>query len=435
MSSIKIYPTQLNGEVVIPPSKSLAHRAIICASLSQGESIISNIDFSDDIVATIQAAKALGADIRQEKDTLYIKGIFRENFQRYRKGKKSDITIDCNESGSTLRFFVPISMIIGDDVRFTGRGNLGKRPLTPFYDIFNKQGIEYEYKVKELDLRIRDKLKADEFRLPGDISSQFISGLLFSLPLLEEDSTIVLTSPLESRGYIDLTLQTLEMFGIEITNDNYETFRIAGNQKYKATNYTVEGDFSQAAFFLIAGAIGNNIAVKNIDVASYQADKEVISLLERIGAKLTITDRTIVAKKDKLRAIKMNGSECPDIVPIMALILALCKGESEIANVARLRIKECDRLKAINSELSKLGAHIDESATKLAINGVEELYATKVLSSHKDHRIAMTIAIAATVSKNEIILEDPECVAKSYPSFWDDYKLLGGRIELVDSES
>lgn len=425
MSRIKLMPTILKGEVEIPPSKSLAHRAIICASLSSGESIISNIDYSDDIIATISAVKALGANIKEESNTLYITGI---------QGKAvNDAIIDCNESGSTLRFFVPLATLFAESVRFVGQGNLGKRPLTPFYEIFDKQAIEYSYEDDELDLTIHGEIKADTFAIRGDISSQFISGLLFALPLLDKDSKIVLTTPLESIGYIDLTLQMLEMFGIKVENQNYETFIIEGKQNYKAINYKVEGDFSQAAFFLAAGALGNDIVVKNININSYQADKAVVALLKQIGAEVEITSTTVRAKKSKLDNIVMDGSECPDIVPIMALVLALCKGKNEINNVARLRIKECDRLAAINMELSKLGAKIQELPDSLKIEGVDKFNLTKVVSSHKDHRIAMTLAIAATVCENEVILEDYECVSKSYPAFWEDYQSLGGKIEYLEA--
>ncbi|ONI46198.1 3-phosphoshikimate 1-carboxyvinyltransferase [Candidatus Epulonipiscioides gigas] len=424
MTQIRLIPNKLKGEVEIPPSKSLAHRAIICASLAKGESIISNIDYSEDIIATICAVKSLGANIKQVDNTLYIKGIEAQ--------VNNNIQIDCNESGSTLRFFVPISTLFANTVNFIGQGNLGKRPLTAFYEIFDKQSIKYSYKEQELDLNIQGTIKPDTFTLRGDISSQFITGLLFTLPLLQGDSKIIITTALESKGYIDLTLQMLEMFGITIENQDYQTFIIKGNQNYKPTNYKVEGDFSQAAFFLIAGALGNDITVKNLNPHSYQADKEVIELLRKIGANIKVTDTHIKATKNELKNIVMDGSECPDIVPIMALILSVCIGASEINNVARLRIKECDRLSAINLELSKLGAKIQEFSDSLKIDGVRELIAHKEISSHKDHRIAMMIAIAVTICQNEIILHDPECVAKSYPSFWEDYQSLGGIIEYLE---
>ncbi|OOB79980.1 MAG: 3-phosphoshikimate 1-carboxyvinyltransferase [Epulopiscium sp. Nuni2H_MBin003] len=421
---IKITPTILKGKVQVPPSKSMAHRAVICASLSSGTSIISNIDNSDDIIATITAMKSLGAIISQDGDTLTITGV-----TDYKLSK--DKLIDCNESGSTLRFLVPISMMFCGKLNFVGTGNLGKRPLTPFYEIFDAQNIEYSYEVDKLDLKINGNLHSDTFRLRGDISSQFISGLLFALPLLENDSKIIITSPLQSKGYIDLTLQMINHFGVEIENQDYTTFIIKGSQSYKATKYNVEGDFSQAAFYFVAGALGNAVTVTNMNINSLQADKVILEFLEQIGADITINQDEITVSKNRLEAIDIDGSECPDIIPIISVALALCKGKSTITNVARLRIKECDRLEAISTLLNKIGGNVKEFSDNLIIEGINTFDNQVQLSSYKDHRIAMSIAIATTMSKKPILLENPECVSKSYPHFWEDYIKLNGMISEV----
>lgn len=409
MDNILIKPRKLSGEVVVPPSKSMAHRAIICAALSKGKSIIDNIDLSDDIIATINAARSMGAKIEIDNRKVIVEGILSSP-------NNEDFIVDCNESGSTLRFFVPITMLLNQKKTFIGKGNLGKRPLNVFYEIFDKQGIKYSYKKDILDLQVEGKLKADTFYVRGDISSQFITGLLFALPLLNDDSKIVITSKLESKSYLDLTLSMLDKFGIEIENKDYKEFIIKGNQEYKAMDYTVEGDYSQAAFFLSANYIGNDIDIKGLDENSLQGDKEILKWLE-------------VLKNDENKVI--DATNCPDIIPILTVCAALIKGKTEIINAGRLRIKECDRLTAISTQLNKLGADIIEHEESLTINGVDSLNGGYV-DSFKDHRISMSLAIASSRCKDDIIIKDYMCVKKSYPHFYEDFKKLGGEINECD---
>lgn len=409
MDNILIKPRKLSGEVVVPPSKSMAHRAIICAALSKGKSIIDNIDLSDDIIATINAARSMGAKIEIDNRKVAVEGILSSP-------NNEDFIVDCNESGSTLRFFVPITMLFNQKKTFIGKGNLGKRPLNVFYEIFDKQGIKYSYKKDILDLQVEGKLKPDTFYVRGDISSQFITGLLFALPLLNDDSKIVITSKLESKSYLDLTLSMLDKFGIEIENKDYKEFIIKGNQEYKAMDYTVEGDYSQAAFFLSANYIGNDIDIKGLDENSLQGDKEILKWLE-------------VLKNDENKVI--DATNCPDIIPILTVCAALTKGKTEIINAGRLRIKECDRLTAISTQLNKLGADIIEHEESLSINGVDSLNGGYV-DSFKDHRISMSLAIASSRCKDDIIIKDYMCVKKSYPHFYEDFKKLGGEINECD---
>lgn len=409
MDNILIKPRKLSGEVVVPPSKSMAHRAIICAALSKGKSIIDNIDLSDDIIATINAARSMGAKIEIDNRKVAVEGILSSP-------NNEDFIVDCNESGSTLRFFVPITMLFNQKKTFIGKGNLGKRPLNVFYEIFDKQGIKYSYKKDILDLQVEGKLKPDTFYVRGDISSQFITGLLFALPLLNDDSKIVITSKLESKSYLDLTLSMLDKFGIEIENKDYKEFIIKGNQEYKAMDYTVEGDYSQAAFFLSANYIGNDIDIKGLDENSLQGDKEILKWLE-------------VLKNDENKVI--DATNCPDIIPILTVCAALTKGKTEIINAGRLRIKECDRLTAISTQLNKLGADIIEHEESLTINGVDSLNGGYV-DSFKDHRISMSLAITSSRCKDDIIIKDYMCVKKSYPHFYEDFKKLGGEINECD---
>lgn len=423
MQDIQVKNSKLKGVVKVPPSKSMAHRAIICAALGDGVSTIENIDYSDDIIATINGMVTLGASIEKEEDSVTIVGAFNE------KNKRSTVrVIDCNESGSTLRFLVPVSLLFNGMTKFVGKGNLGKRPLDTYYDIFKKQGIKFNTANNELNLIVKGVLKSGEFILPGNISSQFITGLLLTLPLLEGDSKIIISTELESKGYVDLTLACMKDFGISIENNNYKEFIIKGNQGYVSRNYRVEGDYSQGAFYLCADALGSEVKVKDLRRDSLQGDKEVIDILERMGAKFNFEDNLKCNVEEGLISTLIDGSQCPDIIPVISLVAALSRGTTEIVNVGRLRIKECDRLKAVATELNKLGAKIEEIKEGLVIHGVQELEGGVEVWSWKDHRIAMTLAIAATRCKKPIIIKDYNCVAKSYPGFFDDYTMLGGAI-------
>lgn len=424
MADLKIYPSELKGEVKIPPSKSMAHRAIICAALSEGLCIIENIDYSDDIIATIDAMNSLGAKIVKHKDYIEVIGAY-GNDEKVKEAR----VIDCNESGSTLRFLVPISLLFKGSSNFIGRGNLGKRPLTTYYNIFERQGIQYSYEEGNLNLVINGELKAGTFEVEGNVSSQFITGLLFTLPLLKEDSKIIITTEMESKGYIDLTLKAMSDFGVEIINNNYREFIIKGNQKYNARNYRVEGDYSQAAFFLCADSLGNDVLCKDLDLNSLQGDKEVIDILERMNVVFNSNDIGVKGiANGELTITVIDGSQCPDIIPVLTAVASLTNGTTEIINAGRLRIKECDRLSAVTSELNKLGAKIIEKEDGLVITGVEKLQGGVEVWSHKDHRIAMTLAIASTRCEKPIVINDYECVAKSYPNFFEDFKALGGNI-------
>lgn len=417
MSTITIKPTKLKGNVIIPPSKSLAHRAIICASLARGRSIIKNIEYSKDIKATIHCMKELGTIIFEHDDYLEIDGT-----TTYFKNK---CEMDCEESGSTLRFMIPISLVDFAQVHYIGKGKLGERPLDVYYNIFDEQNISYLHREHVLDLYIQGQLSSGEFDIPGDVSSQFISGLLFALPLLDGDSIIHITSPLQSKGYIDLTLQMLNQYGIEIKYEN-NNFFIKGNQQYVPHDYTIEGDFSQAAFYFAANALNNEVVLEGLNMNSAQGDKEVIEILERMGCQLHIEGHQCYMTCDELKATDIDASQCPDIIPVLALVCANAKGTSRIYNAKRLRIKECDRLHATVEVLNQLGIQAEEKEEEMIITG-GKLVANNV-SSYNDHRMAMMEAIASTVLDKNIEIDNRECVKKSYPSFWDHFVKLGGQI-------
>lgn len=389
MADMKLYPRKLKGQVFVPPSKSIAHRAVICSALSNAEPFLM-LDFSDDLTATSKGMKVL-----------------RES---------GEVIVDCNESGSTLRFLLPISLVLREGGRFLGKGNLGKRPLTPFFSIFDQCGIQYEQSSSNLlDFRIKGKLKPGNHFISGDISSQFITGLLFALPLLVGDSTLIITTSLESKGYLDLTISVMEQFGIAIVKQDNGSYYIKGNQTYKNQNYEIEGDYSQAAFYLCANVLGSSISVQNLKSDSLQGDRAVLDILEQMKN-----------RKEK-EILIIDGSQCPDILPVIALTAALQKGEkTKIVHAERLRLKECDRISAVTEELTKLGAFIEEQTDGFFIEGIDQLNGGTEVWSHKDHRIAMMLAIASTVCNEPIVLKDFECVSKSYPHFFEDFKQLGG---------
>ena len=405
---------KLVGELSPPPSKSVLHRYIIASSLAKGVSKIENISFSEDIIATIEAMKKLGANIEQKENYLLIDGsdIF--------KNLNENIEIDCNESGSTLRFLFPLSIVEENKVLFKGRGKLFKRPMTPYFENFEKYKIKHSY-IDENAILLEGKLKAGIYEIDGNISSQFITGLLFSLPLLDRESKIIINGKLESSNYIDISLDCLSKFGIKIINNSYQEFIIEGNQSYRAGNYRTEADYSQAAFFLVANAIGSKIRINDLSENSLQGDKKIIDYISEIEN---------WNSKDTLI---LDGSETPDIIPILSLKAAVSGKKIEIINVERLRIKESDRLKATVEELSKLNFDLIEKKDSILINSREALKANKnekivSLSAHSDHRIAMMIAIAATCYDGEILLDNLDCVKKSYPNFWEVFLSLGGKI-------
>lgn len=424
MENVTIYPKPLRGNIKVPPSKSLAHRAVICAGLAEGESNIDNIVLSEDIKSTLNAMKSLGVQVIECNDFkevgLKIKGTDKLNMLNN--------VIDCNESGSTLRFLIPITLLTEKEIVFTGRGKLVSRPLDVYYDIFKEQGIEYKNNNGELPLKVKGRLKAGNFKAAGNISSQFISGLMFTLPLLKEDSRIEITSNLESKGYVDLTMDMLRKFGINIENENYKEFYIKGNQKYTRRDYRVEGDFSQAAFWLVAGVLGEEIKCEDLNYQSLQGDKVIIDILNKMKANMCVDKEYIECKNSVTEGVVIDASECPDLVPILTVLASLSKGTTKIINAKRLRIKECDRLMAIASELNKIGGEVIELEDGLIIHGKESLNGGKV-DSWNDHRIAMAMAVASIKCKKPLVINNSEAVNKSYPQFWDDFKKLGGQIE------
>lgn len=420
MKYVMINPSKLSGKVQVPTSKSACHRAVICAGLSNGISNISNVVFSEDVEATCEAMKNLGVRIKKEKDSLQVRGL--------EKLKPVNSSMDCSESGSTLRFLIPIGATTGEKLTFKGKGKLIERPLKCYYNIFDEQKLKYDNAGGKLPLTIKGKLKSGEYKIRGDVSSQFISGLMFALPLLDGDSKIIITTELESKPYVDLTMDMLKNYGIQIENKEYKEFIIRGNQNYKSSDCEVEGDYSQAAFWLAAGLLGNDIVCEGLDINSLQGDKAILNIIESMNGKISIEGNKVKAIPSKTKGTIIDASQCPDLVPVLTSLAALSEGTTEIVNAARLRIKESDRLSAISTELNRLGADIEEREDGLIIRGKESLKGGEV-QSWNDHRIAMALAVASIKCTEPVIIKDASCVKKSYPDFWQHFRTLGGNID------
>lgn len=409
---ITITPSKLSGSVTPPPSKSQAHRLLIAAALADGESVISNVVFSQDIEATLRCLGELGAGFAVDGSTVTVRGMGANSMSPLRR--MAYPRLDCGESGSTLRFLIPIALAVRGGGIFTGHGRLMERPQKPYFDLFDEKGIFYER--KDGVLTVAGLLTPGVYCLPGNVSSQFFTGLLFALPLLNGPSAIIPTSPLESEGYIQMTLRVMAQFGVElpVTLSLPPHYHPQGNQTYRAANAAVEADWSQAAFWYAAGALGNPVVPAGMDPYSLQGDRVVMEQLLALSGPGDL-------------ALDVSG--CPDLVPPLAAAAALRAGRAtRLTNAARLRIKESDRLASVTAVLGALGADITEGPDFLEIRGKETLSGGAAVDSFNDHRIAMMAAIAATRCETPITITGAQCVAKSYPDFWEVYGQLGGNV-------
>ncbi|MBE6801132.1 MAG: 3-phosphoshikimate 1-carboxyvinyltransferase [Ruminococcaceae bacterium] len=399
--NVKILPSVAYGKINAPPSKSCAHRLLICAALAKGESVINNIGTNDDIVATISCLKELGAKINIIGNKAVVRGI--ENSE-----KKEELKLFCNESGSTLRFLIPLSLVFSDLVYFGGSQRLLERPQSVYEELFSEKGC---YLKKEDNALVAGgELKSGTYSLLGDVSSQFLTGLLFTLPLLDGDSEIVLTTPLQSAPYVDITIDVLSEFGVRIEKGNNK-FYIKGNQKYLPLNLEVEGDWSNSAFLEAFNLIGGNVEVLGMNEESYQGDKRYKEFYEQIQNGTPTLDI----------------SDCPDLGPVLIACSALCNG-AKLVGTKRLKIKESDRGEAMKTELSKFGVDIVVQEDEIVVPKTEMKIPEENLNCHNDHRIAMSLAILC--SKVGGTLENAQCVNKSYPEFFDDIKTLGIQIDI-----
>ncbi len=409
--NVTITPARLRGTVTPPPSKSQAHRLLIAAALAQGDSLIKGLAFSQDIDATLRCLTELGASFASSPDGLLVHGMGAGPMSPMRRMALPHL--DCGESGSTLRFLIPVALAVRGGGIFTGHGRLMERPQEPYIRLFREKGIFWEQ--KDGVLTVQGLLTPGEYRLPGNVSSQFFTGLLFALPLLGGPSAILPTTQLESMDYISMTAQAMDLFGVKTmaTMSLPPQYHVSGDRPYRAANVTVEADWSQAAFWYAARQLGGEVTVEGLDPASLQADRiieEYAALLSRPGD------------------VELDVSGCPDLVPPLSAMAAVRRGTTRLVNAARLRLKESDRLSAVTDVLSALGAQVQEGSDFLSITGQEALPGGAAVSSHNDHRIAMMAAVAASACREPVTVLGAECVKKSYPDFWEEYCRLGGRI-------
>lgn len=413
--------SKIQGEVQAIASKSVAHRYLIAAALADKEVFVGCHSVSEDILATANCLRAMGAGVIRKKDGFLVSPIDRKKIDN---GLKQ---LPCNESGSTIRFLIPVVAALGINGEFLKNGSLVNRPLKPLDEEMAKKGAILVEKNGDV-VAVEGKLNAGIYELPGNVSSQYITGLLFALPLLDGDSEIRITTALQSEDYVKITLDTLKAFSVSAIYEN-NCFYIQGKQVYTVKSETnVEGDWSNAAFFMTGAAIGGSeITYTNLNGASLQGDKAVVDILRNMGAHIHVTGDVYNVSGNKLKATDIDAKPIPDLVPILALAAAVAEGETVIRNAERLRIKESDRLKTVYETLNTLGADIEEQEDGLIIRGKYKLKGGTV-SSFNDHRIAMMAAIASIVCEEEVVILQAEAVNKSYPGFYEDFKKLGGEV-------
>jgi len=410
--TVTITPARLRGAVVPPASKSQAHRFLIAAALAEGESTISGMSFSRDMEATMSCLEELGASFRRAGDGVLVRGCAAGPMSPMRR--LAPPRLDCGESGSTLRFLIPVALAVRGGGIFTGHGRLMERPQEPYFALFREKGIFFER--ADGALSVRGLLSPGVYRLPGDVSSQFFTGLLFALPLLDGPSALIPTTELESMDYVTMTLAALERFGVRCaaTFSLPPQYHVQGGQAYCPAGVTVERDWSQAAFWYAAAGLGSAVAVEGMDPGSLQLDRQIVEWARLVAAGGDVS-------------IDVSGN--PDLVPPIAALGAVMDGTLHLTHASRLRLKESDRLRAVREELNKLGANVAEGLDSLTVEGVKALHGG-VVESHNDHRIAMMLAVAATRAEGAVVIRDAGCVEKSYPAFWSDYASLGGQIQM-----
>ena len=416
--NVTITPAALGGAVTPPPSKSQAHRLIIAAALSDGVCRLSNVELSQDIQATLRCMRTLDADA--SADGTVIRGAdLVDGFET-----PPPEIMDCGESGSTLRFLIPVALALKGGGRFTGHGRLMERPQEPYFRLFTEKGIAWS--LENGVLAVEGRLTPGVYALPGDVSSQFITGLLYALPLLEGDSELVLTTALESRGYVDMTLDALAQFGVSAEYDGDRRFRVPGNQAYRHRDLAIEGDWSNAAFFLCAGAVSwRGITVEGLSLRSSQGDQAVLRLLRRFGAEVTEREGAVTVRNGMLRGITVDAGPIPDLIPALSVVAAAAVGDTRIENARRLRDKESDRLEGTAALIRDLGGSARVEGDTLLIRGRGGLRGGNA-SVLGDHRLAMAAAIAACICRESVTVDDSRCVEKSYPGFWEDLRQLKG---------
>ncbi len=412
---IIISPSKVEGTVNAPSSKSMLQRAIAAAVLVRGETLISNATHCADTQSALGMAKNLGVEVLENGTEIKI------NSNALLIGNH----MHCGESGLAMRMFAPIVALQNHSYQFTGDGSLKKRPVAMIGDALQQLGVSFSSSKGLLPFWIKGPLRGGLVKVDGSVSSQLLTGLLIALPMVEEDSEIIVTD-LKSKPYVSMTLQLLQEFGVVVQNTNFESFKILGRQQFKPTTYHIEGDWSSAAFMLVAGAINGEVVVNGLNFASLQADKSILDALNLAGGLMDIDENSIKVSKSKLTAFAFDATHCPDLFPPLVVLAACCNGISRIKGTERLIHKESNRAKAIQQEMSRLGIEVSIMDNEMVIKG--GIVKGNTVNSHNDHRIAMMLAVAALVSKSPVSVVDANCITKSYPDFFTHIEKLGGKI-------
>ncbi|MBE0633210.1 3-phosphoshikimate 1-carboxyvinyltransferase [Candidatus Bathyarchaeota archaeon] len=415
--SITIKPGTLTGSVTAPPSKSMTHRHLIASSLADGVSLLESPLRSEDTEATVEALRKLGATITDVGGDWEVTG-----------GSLTppSSVIDCHESGTTMRLLTGLCSLLDEPCTLSGAPSLLRRPNKPLLDTLEQLGVQTQSLDGYPPITVKGKMRGGKAMIPGDISSQFISSIILAAPYAENPVDLRITTRLESKPYVEMTLNAMRKSGVKVQHtENMDAFHVPTG-RYKARTTRIEGDWSSAAFLLAAGALSGKIHVDNLDVESSQADREILRILDEMGAYIKISGNRVTTEKSMLTAIEADLSDCPDIFPIIACLCSAAEGESRLTGLARLRLKESDRVAAVMEGLGKMGAAVTSIDDILIIDG-GALHGA-VIDPYNDHRIAMSFAVLAQAATSETTIMNPECVSKSYPDFWDDLKQIGARI-------
>lgn len=408
-----------SGVLAAPPSKSMAHRAVLCAALADGESRLTGLAHSQDIDATLAAAAALGAQVEAGEGWARIAGAA--------PLQAPAAPVDCCESGSTLRFLIPLAALTGRPVAFTGRGRLMQRPQSVYQELFASQGLRFEQEGDTLT--VAGPLRPGCFSLAGDVSSQFISGLLFALPLLDGDSRLRLKPPVESRSYIEMTRAAQSRFGVASAWLDEYTLAVPGGQAYRPRDMAIEGDWSQAAFPAALGVLAGDVTVTGLEPGTLQGDAVILDILRRCGGRAEAVPGGVRFQKSALHGTKIDLADCPDLGPILMALGLLCEGETVIANAGRLRLKESDRIAAMEQELRKLGGQIESDGGTVTIRRSALHAPAGPLWGHNDHRVVMSLTVLAAAAGLPVQIDGAEAVAKSWPGFFAAVRQLGVEVQ------
>ena len=409
------------GRIAAPPSKSMAHRAVLCAALAKGTSHLHHLAFSKDISATLGAAARLCARVTTGENDAVVEGLGRF--------LPVDAPVDCCESGSTLRFLIPLASLTGQEVTFTGRGRLMERPQSVYKTLYQQQGLRFEQGADRLT--VEGALTPGEYELAGNVSSQFISGLLFALPLLDGDSTLHLIPPVESRSYIDMTRAVQAAFGVTSRWLDGNTLALPGRQHYHPCDHAVEGDYSQAAFPAVLGAVCGGVTVTGLRPDTLQGDAVILDILRRCGAQFTRDGDAVIFAKAPLHGVDIDLADCPDLGPVLMVLGLLCEGTTVIRNAERLRLKESDRIAAMEAELRACGGVLESEGGTITVHGcAEHLHAPEgILHGHNDHRVVMSLAVLSAAAGLPLTVDDAEAIQKSWPNFFAAIRPLGVEVE------